>query len=196
MPLFPFQRPVYTAPMLEKKLLTLACAIGILAFGACFLPPLPQPKASPPPVLASVHLIAVQVEDGTEGNLFDPLIMSKATARNFNELWKEFPLRAEAFSDGEASDAVLRITVLHKTASCAPQSKGKQFCSFEMIASFALTAADGRTLQSRPQESSKFGVWYEGDSLPENLNANPFRQGASYALAMTAGDVLFYTRPR
>lgn len=182
--------------MFEKKLLTVAGVTGILACGACFLPPLPQKKAPLPPALAFVHRISVQVEDGTTGNLFDPLIMSNATAGNFNELWRDFPVRADAVNDGGASDAALKITVHRKTVSCKAENKSKLFCSYEMTISVTSTAADGTILKSSQQESSKFGLWYHGDSLKENLNANPFRQQASYALAMTAGDLLFFpTRP-
>jgi hypothetical protein len=175
------------AGMFEKKLVTLCCAVGILACGACFLPPLPERKTPLPPALASVHNIAIHVEDGTAGNLFDPLIMSNATAGNFNRLWNEFAVRAEGFSTGKPSDAALRITVLRKTASCIPGDKGRQFCSIEMIASFNVTAADGRILQSNLEERSKFGLWVTGNSLPETWNSNPFRQEAAYALARTAG---------
>lgn len=179
--------------MVKKKLLTLTAVVGILACGACFLPNLPQKKAPLPPPLSSVHKIAIQVEDGTASNLFDPLIMSKATADNFNRLWKDFPVQAEAFNAGGPSDATLRITVLHKTASCIPGNNGKQFCSFELIASFILTAVDGRIIQSRPQESWKFGFWQQGSSLPENLNANPFRQKAAYAMAITTGNMFLFS---
>jgi hypothetical protein len=177
--------------MLEKKLLTLGCAIEILACGACFLPPLPEPKPPLPPALASVHIIAIDVEDGTASNFFDPRFMSNTTAGNFNRLWKEFPVRAKAFNAGGPSDATLKITVLRNKASCKPGDKGKQFCSFEMIASFAVTAAEGRILENKSEEISKFGLWLEGKPLPESWNSNPFRQEAAYALAMTAGDKLF-----
>jgi len=180
--------------MLKKQLLTLAGVLAILACGACFMPPLPQHHAALPPGLSSVHSIAIDVEDGTANHLFDPIMMSKAAAGNFNNLWSEFPVRAEAFNGAGASDADLRITVLSKTASCNPEGNGKQFCSFEMVASFTVRAADGTTLQSSPRKSSKFGVWFKGDSLPDNLNASPFQQQASYSLAMTAGEMLFYTR--
>jgi len=178
--------------MLKQKLLTIAGVVGILACGACFLPPIPQRKAPLPPALASVHRITIQVEDGTAGKLFDPLVMSNATARNFNELWREFPVRADAVNTGGSSDATLRITVHSRTVSCKAESKDKLFCSYEMIISVTLTAADGTILKNRQQESSKFGLWYRGDSLKEDLNANPFRQQASYSLASTAGEVLFY----
>ena len=178
--------------MVEKKLLTIAGVAGILACGACFLPPLPQKKAPLPPALASVHRITIQVEDGTGNKLFDPLIMSNATASNFNELWSGFPVRAEAVNAGEPGDTLLSITVHRKTVSCKAESKDKLFCSYEMIISVTLTDANGRVLKGKDQALSKFGLWYHGTSLAENLNANPFRQQASYSLAMTAGEVLFY----
>ena len=178
--------------MVEKKLLTAACVAGILACGACLLPPLPQKKAPLPPALASVHRITIQVEDGTGNNIFDPLIMSNATASNFSQLWSGFPVRAEGVNAGESGDAALRITVHRETASCKGESKDKLFCSYEMIVSVTLTAADGTILKSKQQESSKFGLRYDGNSLKENLNANPLRQQASYSLAMTAGETLFY----
>jgi hypothetical protein len=172
--------------MVKKKLLTLAGVVGILACGACFLPPLPQKKAPLPPALSSVHEIAVQVEDGAAGNLFDPVIMSSATASNFNRILMDYQVRAEAYNTGGHGDAVLRITVLNKTTSCVPKGNG-EYCSIELIASYTLTAVDGRVLLSRPRESSKNGIWQQGNSLPENLKANTFRRLASESLAATAG---------
>jgi hypothetical protein len=172
--------------MVKKKLLTLAGVVGILACGACFLPPLPQKKAPLPPALSSVHEIAVQVEDGAAGNLFDPVIMSKATADVFNQFWMDYQVRAEAYNTGGHGDAVLIITVLNKTTSCVPKGDG-EYCSIELIASYTLTAVDGRVLLSRPRESSKNGIWQQGSSLPENLKANTFRRLASESLAATAG---------
>lgn len=179
--------------MVEKKLLTLASLAGILACGSCLLPPLPQKKAPLPPLLTSVHRIAIQVEDSTASNLFDPIIMSNATASSFNRIWTHYRLRAETFNARGDRDAVLRITVLSKTASCVPSGNG-EYCSIELIASYTLTAADGRVLLSRPRESSKNGIWQQGNSLPESLQANIFRRVASESLAATAGKILYYTR--
>jgi hypothetical protein len=176
--------------MVEKKLLTLACAAGILACGACFSPGLNEPKPQLPPALASVHVIAIQVEDGTGSNLFDSVIMSNATAGNFNRLWKDFGVRARALNAGGPSDSVLRIIVLRKTVSITPEKNGRQFYPFEMAASYTLTTADGRILESMPERLSQFGTWFDGKSLPETWNSNPLRQDAAYALAMTAGDML------
>ena len=179
--------------MVEKKLLTAACAVGILACGACFLPPPNQPKPQLPPALASVHIISIQVEDGTGSNLFDPLMMSKAVASNFNHQWSEYPVRARALNAGGTGDATLRIVVLRKTDSFTLGKKGRQFYPLEMVASFTVTAADGRNLASKPEEHMKFGAWFNGKSPPETWNSNPFLHDAAYALAMTAGDKLLHS---
>jgi len=178
--------------MVRKKLLTLAGAVGILACGACFLPPLPQQKEPLPPPLASMHRIVIYVEDGTADNLFDPVIMSGATASNFNRIWVDYRVRAETSNAGGDRDAVLRITVLSKTESCVPRGNG-EYCSIELLASYTLTAVDGRVLLRRPRESSKNGLWQQGDSLPANLNANTFRLLASESLASTAGSMLIHS---
>jgi len=175
--------------MLEKKLLTLGSAIGILVCGACFLPPLPEPKLPLPPALASVHTIAIQVEDGTGGKPFDPVIMSSDTASNFNRILMDYRIRAKTFQAGGDRDAVLRITVLNKTASCDPSGNGENF-SIELIASYTLMAVDGRVLLSRPRLSSKNGIWQQGNSLPEDLSASTFRRLASESLASSAGKIL------
>jgi len=182
-------------PMLEKKVLTLACMAGILACGACFLPPLPEPKPRLPPALASLHRIAIQVEDNTGDNLFDPVVMSRATASNFNRLWSGFPLHADSFGPSGLSDGTLRISVIRKSVSCSPQRERKQFCTIDMGISFTVKAADGRILQSEREQRSTFGLSLRAMSLPVTWNSDPFRQEAAYALAFTAGSKLLVPEP-
>jgi hypothetical protein len=172
--------------MRRKKLLTLGCAAGILACGACFLPPPHEPPPPLPPNLAAVHTIAIQVEDTTTENRLDPVPMSEATARNFNRLWADFRVRAKPFGAESKSDSVLRITVRRKTESCS-LSGGKMFCSYEMIASFTVTAADGSVLQNKAEQRSQFGLWVDAGAAHGDWNSSPNRQRAAYALAMTAG---------
>jgi hypothetical protein len=180
--------------MVRKKLLTLAGVVGILACGACFLPPLPQKKVPLPPALSFVHKVAIQVEDATHSNLFDSRRMSESTAFNFNQYWTKLPVKALNFYAGVSGDAILKITVISKTVSCPNKRNEMQFCTFEMSSSYALTAADGRILQSRPQESAHFREWLNGADLPENLNDDRYRWDASYPLAVTAGQ-LFLSSP-
>ena len=178
--------------MLKKKLLALVGVLAILACGACLLPPLPEQKESLPPPLASVHKIVINVEDRTTVDAFDPVMMSKATASSFNQMWMDYRVRAETNNAGQPGDAVLRITVLNKAASCVPKGNG-QYCSIELVASYALTAVDGRVLLSRPQESSKNGIWQQGNSLADSLNSSTFQRLASDSLAGTAGKMLIHS---
>lgn len=173
--------------MVKKKLLTLAGVAGILACGACFLPPLPQKKLPLPLALASVHRIAIRVEDVSQSNIFDARTMSYATAADFNQYWSNLPLKALDYYAGEPVDATLKITVLGKTFSCPKTGKEWQYCTFVMSASYLLTAADGRVLQSRPQENVQFRVWSNGAEPPVSLNDNRYRWDVSRSLAITAG---------
>ena len=175
--------------MAKKKLLTLVAVLGILACGACLLPPLPQMKIPLPPNLAGVHKIAIRVEDGTADNFFDPVNMSSTTTDNFNRTMTDYRVRAQTFNARGDHDAVLRITVFSRAASCIPDYNG-EYCSIELIASYTLTDLDGRVLISRPRESSKNCIWRQGSSLPDNLKVNTFRILASESLAATAGKML------
>jgi hypothetical protein len=172
--------------MRRQKLVTLGCVTGILACGACFLPPPHEPPPPLPPALAAVHTIAIRVEDVTAENRLDPVSMSEATARNFNRLWADFRIRAKPFSAESKSDAVLRITVRRKTESCSPSS-GKLFCSYEMVGSFTVTNAGGGVLQNTAEQKSRFGTWEDAGAAHHDWNSNSTRQSASYALAITAG---------
>jgi len=172
--------------MQRKKLITLAAVAGILACGACFLPPPHEPPPPLPPTLAAVYTIAIQVEDTTTENRLDPVPMSEATARNFNRLWADFRVRAKPFGAEGKSDAVLKITIRRKTKSCRP-SGGKLFCSYEMIASFTVTAADGGVLQNKAEQRSQFGLWEDAGAAHGDWNSIPHRQRAAYALAISSG---------
>lgn len=167
-------------------MLTLGCAVGILACGACFLPPPHEPPPPLPPTLAAVHTIAIQVEDTTTENRLDSVLMSEATARNFNRLWADFRVRAKPFGAEGKSDVVLKITVRRKTESCRP-SGGKLFCSYEMIASFTVTAADGGVLQNKAERRSQFGLWEDAGAAHGDWNSRPYRQEAANALAISSG---------
>src|ERR1035438_9069294 len=97
--------------MLEKKLLTLACAAGILACGACFLPPLPE-HHRPPPLparlaLAGIQSIRVSVTNTSESHHLDPSDLALAVTKSINELTNETGV--SAYDQRYAGDAVLEI---------------------------------------------------------------------------------------
>jgi hypothetical protein len=143
--------------MLEKKLVTLVCAAGILACGACFLPPLPQHAPPPPPVqldLQGIHRIRVQVTDNSE-----PHHLVASDVAN----WVGLRLTAQArrahvtaFSQKEPAneDAVLQVTLLSEAAG--PQSTGdSRVWGFHVNVSAVLTKAGGQV------------VWQESDGAYE-----------------------------
>jgi len=107
-------RRAYNAAMLEKKLLTLAGAIGILAFGACFLPPLPYHQHAPTPRhvdFTGIHVIRVKVSD-VEGkkqvNLAD---LAQAVAAKITMLGQATGLNAQAGELKGEPDATLEISI-------------------------------------------------------------------------------------
>jgi hypothetical protein len=178
--------------MHRRKLLTVACALGVLACGACFLPPLREPPPPLPPSLAAVRTIAVQIEDSSAHDLIHEAPMSAAVASNFNRLWAEFPVRALPYVEAGRYDAVLKVTIIQKTVSGGSTSHGNQLWTFEILASLALTASDGRILQSETNQRSRFGFSSKIGLAPGTWNSAPIRNQAAYALAMTVGDRLLF----
>lgn len=146
MPLFPFQRPVYTAPMLEKKLLTLACAIGILAFGACFLPPIyHNPPAPPPslrPELSHIRTLHVRVTEASQPGHIDTDRVAKSISEEVKLLTDGYIVVTPASS---TADAVLDVTVTQENASAQTvnPASGNTIWLFEINFSSSLTTVYG-----------------------------------------------------
>jgi hypothetical protein len=144
--------------MLEKKLVTLGCAVGILACGACFLPPLPQHEPTPPPVrldLQGIRKIRVEVSYDSQLHDLDPNALAS---------WIEVRINTDARSAGAKAfsqkhpasadaDAVLQVTVLSETATPGRmRSNGvDEDWDFQISISAVLTKKDGRV------------VWRESD---------------------------------
>ena len=173
--------------MRQKKLLTAACFLGILACGACFLP---EPHAPPPPLppaLAAVHKLAIQVKDATGEKQPDTTQISDATVRQFNRLWSDYPIRAVPFHDAKSAEALLTILILRETASCSAGRNGAQFCMFDLQVSFSVTGNDGRVLLSKPSGDAQFGHRVNGRVPPAAWNTDEYRLGAASTLAMKAG---------
>jgi hypothetical protein len=173
--------------MFEKKLMTLFGFAGILACGACLLPPLPQRKIPLPPPLSAIHKIDLQVEDKTGSRFFDPSQMSPAVADQFNHLWSGLPIKAQSFKSG---DAILMITVLQKTISCKADTSRGGTCFYTLTASLTLTSADGRVLRSCSSQHVEFSAWSRHGAQSDTLNEDPARQQAAYSLAIAAGNFI------
>ena len=168
----------------------LACAIAIVGIGACFLPPEHMPPPPLPPYLVNVRSFSIQVHDASGQDLVDEGAMSQAVVSNFNQLWKEYAVRAKPFQAFSGSDATLRIALDRKSASSSSTAHGKQQWIFELRSSSTLTSADGRLLWHRQEQNSHFAIWLENGLPPDGWNSRIVRKQAAYSLAMAMGDIL------
>jgi hypothetical protein len=129
--------------MIEKKLITLACAIGILACGACFLPTLPEHQPPPPPLprlaLAGLQSIRVSVTNTSESHHLDPTDLALAVTKSINELTNETGV--SAYDQRYAGDAVLEIHVVSESSITIPP--GNKGVIFQVTISATLTRKEG-----------------------------------------------------
>jgi len=146
--------------MLEKKLLTLCCAIGILAFGACFLPPIPvhhpstpTPLPPPPPTLATdlhgVQVIHVVVQNASTTRAVDPARLAQWVTDCINDKTRYTGIHAYT-GDGETTGAaLLKIEIAKEDAAQkrvdSGSSVGLWLVRLELAAT--LTGADGTVLR-------------------------------------------------
>jgi len=150
--------------MLEKKLLTLACAAGILACGACFLPPLPEhhPPPPPPPLqieLQDIHDIRVHVTSVAEAHHLDPQELAEAVAKAINvQSWRT-RLNAHADKETGDGDAVLEIAIVDEIATpgaAATNGAPGNDWLFHVKTSSTLTRKDGSVLWSETDDGLRF----------------------------------------
>lgn len=179
-------RPYNTA-MLRKKIFTVVCAIAIVTICACFLPPEHVPPPPLPPYPVQVRTFAVQVQDASGKDLIEGDAMSRAVASNFNELWKDYSVRARPFDPSGHTDATLRITVTRKSASGSSTDHGKRRWNFELRASSTLTSPDGRSLWQEHDGDAQFTVRLENGLPPDGWNSRIVMKHSAYSLAMVVG---------
>ena len=185
----------YNSSMLHKKLFTLACVIAVVGVGACFLPPEHVPPPPLPPYLAQVRVFAIQVEDASGKDLVDVDAMSQAVAANFNQLWEDYKVRAKALRSSGNKDAILRITINHKSASSPSTSDGKQRWELELNTSSILATPDGRVLWQEQNETSQSMVWLTNGLPPDGWNSRIVRKQTAYSLAMQVGGKVLNSTP-
>lgn len=152
----------YTPTMHRKKLVTAVCAAGILACGACFLPP-PRPAAPPlAPDLRASRRIRVEVANLSPTQHIPPPRLGRTIVGRMNDRLARAPIKARTNTDAQTGDAVLHIEILQesvasKSAPSYPRQSGVVF-SFSVIFNGTLTAANGavvwhvtnRTYTSQP----------------------------------------------
>jgi hypothetical protein len=134
--------------MLKKKLLTLACALGILACGACFLPPdRSNPPPLPPPLresLRRIRTIRVEAANQAGPGPINPVDLALAVATDINANALGRHVRARVASSPEC-DAHLQVTIQSETAS---HTSGVANWHIAVGVSSILSGRDGRVLWS------------------------------------------------
>jgi hypothetical protein len=144
--------------MLGKKLLTLACAAGILGSGACFLPPLPQHVPPPPPIrldLQGIQKIRVEVTNKSESQYLLPDALANFIANRLIARASTAHVEASPQEEAIDEDAVLAVTVLDEAATpIAPLSHGEgNAWDIRVRVAAVLTRKDGKV------------VWQESDGV-------------------------------
>jgi hypothetical protein len=182
--------------MVEKKLLTLAGVVGILACGACFLPPLPQHKPEPPPIhngLDGVQSIRVEVANASPSHHLDSADLARKIADAINEESWRTKVNAHVGKEAEAEDAVLAITVLSETVEPATPTKTGRI-TFRVMDSATLTKPGG-ALVWRETEA---GNWIECNVAEDNAadawNVPGLVNGVDKALSDRLVFRMFYWR--
>jgi hypothetical protein len=99
--------------MVRKQLLTVVCLLGILACGACFLPPLPAPPPRPPRLdLHRSQGIRVEVTNVSATHHVDSGQMSQWLAEAINRQRRPTIPPARAGGEPMAGDAVMQVSIV------------------------------------------------------------------------------------
>ncbi len=181
--------------MLEKKLVTLASAAGILACGACFLPPLPQHRP-PPPVrigIEGIQSIRVEVINASTTHRLDPAGLAQQVASTINEHPWNTKINAHVGKEDGEGDAVLEISVLSETIDAETPAKPGNV-RFVIKDSATLTRQDGALVWRETEAGSSIARNVaEGD--PADAWKNPaLVDGVDKALSNRLVFRMFYGR--
>lgn len=109
--------------MREKKLLAAACAVGILGWGGCFLPPPRQPHPPPPPLAASlggIHRMCVKVTSQSETHHADPDAVGRGIIEALHDHKDANPPAAYFAGEARPGDALLQVSIVNEAASAEP----------------------------------------------------------------------------
>ena len=174
--------------MLQKKIFTLVCAMAIVGIGACFLPPEHIPPPPLPPYLARLSTVAIQLQDVSGKDPIDGDAMSRAIASNFNQLWKDYSVRARPFRPSEGNDATLRIMIIRKSLTSSRTNSGRQPWQLELITSSRLTSPDGRLLWQDENQDSQSVVQLNNGLTSDGWTSRVVLKEIAYSLAMSVGE--------
>lgn len=146
--------------MFSKKLLALACVIGILAFGGCiFIPSGPAPPPTAPRLeFQGIHDIHVSASNTSEAHRVDPSDLAQSVAHSIRGRTSSTGIKAQVEQDAATADADLKITILSETAAPPPDSSSAKNASwtFKFNISATLAKSDGQVVWSETNAAH----WY------------------------------------
>ena len=142
--------------MRREKLVTATCALGILACGACFLPP-PGPRATAPPRridLGRNPEICVVVTNQSATHHIDPDVFARSIIDAINDGSKPRGLRARLCEGRGPGEALLQVSLLNETAvpRAYPQSSDFAWWTFMAKINATLAASDGAVVSHLTNE--------------------------------------------
>jgi hypothetical protein len=144
--------------MLEKKLVTVACAAGVLGCGACFLPPLPQHKPPPPPLridFGEIRNIRVEVTNASVTHRIEGARLAEEVADEINAQPRISRVSAHV-GNGVEPDAVLRIVVVSESVKeDDPAMANPRSVTFFLKDSASLTNRDGGVVWQETEAGSR-----------------------------------------
>jgi hypothetical protein len=133
--------------MVRKKLLTLLSVVGLLACGACFLPPPHSQPPTPPPYLRGVDGIFLEVTDSSDPHKIDTDQLGRWTAASINARNQGRNPRVYSGGQPKAGDAELHVSIGDEGAASKPEPQSPQTrWTFTVSIAATLTAADGAVL--------------------------------------------------
>jgi hypothetical protein len=138
--------------MLEKKLLTVAGVIGILACGACFLPPIKNTPQYPPaplrPELKGIKTIDLFVDDASDSHQVDRIKVAALICNNMDSRKDQTRIGCEFRETPRPKYAVLRVTLVKEWANPRPPESGQAapLWLLELTINATLTGPKGQVL--------------------------------------------------
>ena len=182
--------------MLGRKLLTLACAVGILAFGACFGPPSDNHPPLPRLELQGIHHIRVTAVNVSESHHLDPFDVAQAVAYRINVRSRETGARAHVEREATTVDAVFAITILRESATqiLRLSASGVERWSILVNTSATLTNADGQVIWSETGVSNSFYRAFAAQDVEELWKEPTLRNGLTTELSTRLAHRIFYAR--
>jgi len=174
--------------MRGKKLLTAGCAVGILAWGACFDPP-PRIRLN----LPGSRRIVVHVTNNSETRHIDPAVLAPCIAHAVNS---DLRGKATAVAGVEPGpeDTVLEVTISKEEAQADPFDKKRNGARwvFNVTLSATLRRSDGTPL--RTYVDRFFGVTSIG-ALSGPWDPAPLAKALPATICERLADELVYAGP-